>query len=101
MMKIQLENVSNKENSLDSSLFQNGRVKINVVGRFSGMAYRAMMPELITQEHNWVGVVNPRNQRSLLEACDDCGIVKSENSISRNCRAAPGQSVITGAQQLM
>lgn len=101
MMKFQLQSVSNKESALNNDLFQNGRIKAGAVGQFSGMAYRQMMPEIITQEHYWVGVLNPRNQRSLLEACDDCGIVKSENSITRNCRATPGQSLISSARLIM
>lgn len=101
MMKFQRQSVSNKASALNNGLFQNGRIRAGVVSQYSDMAYRQMIPEVITQEHQWVGVLNPRNQRSLLEACDDCGIVKSENSISRNCRATPGQNLISSARLIM
>jgi len=65
---------------------------------FSSQYFSTQIP---TQEHVWVKVVDPRNKRSLLQACDDCGIVKSENSIARNCRAEPGQGMISAAKELM
>jgi len=49
------------------------------------------------RKHAWVTVINPHNQRSLLQACDDCGVVKSENSLSRNCLAPRGQGIISGS----
>ncbi len=45
--------------------------------------------------HSWVTVIDPRNHRSLLQACDDCGVVKSENSVIRNCGAASGQALLS------
>ncbi|MBX2848378.1 MAG: hypothetical protein KTR16_08660 [Acidiferrobacterales bacterium] len=47
-------------------------------------------------EHNWVTVINPTNHRLLLQACDDCGVVKSENSIAKACKAPKGQRLVTG-----
>jgi len=45
--------------------------------------------------HQWITVVNPVNRRMLLQACDDCGVVKSENSVERGCKAAKGSAVIS------
>ena len=49
------------------------------------------MTKLYKQEvdtsHRWVTVVNPLNHHTLLQACDGCGVVKSENSIIRACKA--------------
>ncbi|RBP53384.1 hypothetical protein [Arenicella xantha] len=53
-----------------------------------------------TRSHNWLTVVNPINQRSLLQACDDCGVVKSENSVARCCKAPKGRALISGAMAL-
>jgi len=49
------------------------------------------------RKHQWVTVINPINHQSLLQACDCCGVVKSENSIIRNCKAANNGGLITGA----
>jgi len=49
------------------------------------------------KKHSWVTVVNPINHRSLLQACDGCGVVKSENSIIRNCKASSNHGLISGA----
>jgi len=49
------------------------------------------------RKHTWVTVVNPINHRSLLQACDACGVVKSENSIIRQCKAASSAGLITNA----
>ena len=46
-------------------------------------------------EHVWVAVVNPVNHRMLLQACDGCGVVKSENTIVRNCKAPKGTALIS------
>ena len=51
----------------------------------------------VDQKHQWVTVVNPLNQRTLLQACDGCGVVKSENSIMRSCTAKKGVAMITSA----
>jgi len=45
--------------------------------------------------HKWITVVNPINHRTLLQACDDCGVVKSENSIVRDCKAIKGSVLIS------
>jgi len=47
--------------------------------------------------HQWVSVVNPYNRRSLLQACDDCGVVKSENSVIKRCTANKNQGLISRA----
>jgi len=47
---------------------------------------------LLAIQHNWVTVVK-------LQACDDCGVVKSENSVIRNCRAGKGRALISKASQ--
>ena len=49
------------------------------------------------KKHEWVTVVNPINHRSLLQACDSCGVVKSENSIIRNCKASNSLGLISDA----
>ncbi len=52
---------------------------------------RLASPENVRQfsskplNHAWVTVVSPLNQRLVLQACDHCGVVKSENSIVRAC----------------
>lgn len=51
-------------------------------------------------KHRWVTVINPTNHRLLLQACDDCGVVKSENSIRKACRAPKGQSMVSGWMSL-
>ena len=66
-------------------------------GGLKGNRYRRLLPEIVTQEHSWISVIDPRNQRSLLQACDDCGIVKSENSIIKNCRATPGKAMVSSS----
>ena len=48
-------------------------------------------------KHSWVTVVNPTNHRMLLQACDNCGVVKSENSVMRRCRAPKGQALVSGS----
>ncbi len=52
------------------------------------------------RKHDWVTVVDPTNQRSLLQACDDCGVVKSENSVMRACRADHGVALISSSSSL-
>jgi len=46
--------------------------------------------------HSWITVVNPTNHRLLLQACDNCGVVKSENSILNRCRASKGRALVSG-----
>jgi len=49
------------------------------------------------QTHQWITVPNPVNKRVLLRACDNCGVVKSQNTVTTRCKAAPGQHLITSA----
>ncbi len=51
----------------------------------------------VKQSHDWVTVVNPTNRRMLLQACDNCGVVKSENTVVRNCRRPAGGGLITSS----
>ncbi|NND80941.1 MAG: hypothetical protein HKN50_00800 [Gammaproteobacteria bacterium] len=53
--------------------------------------------QLDEAQHDWVTVVNPTNQQVLLQACDHCGVVKSENSVMRRCRAPQDQSLVLSA----
>jgi hypothetical protein len=48
-------------------------------------------------EHQWVTVVNPTNRRMLLQACDNCGVVKSENTVVQKCREPHGQALISSS----
>ena len=48
-------------------------------------------------EHRWITVINPINSRLLLQACDNCGVVKSQNSVLRGCSKANGQQLISGS----
>ena len=50
-------------------------------------------------DHQWVTVVNPTNSRLLLQACDDCGVVKSENSVRKMCLADKGRALVSGDMQ--
>lgn len=52
-----------------------------------------------SKQHVWVTVINPTNHRLLLQACDDCGVVKSENSVIRRCNASSGLAVISSSRQ--
>lgn len=45
--------------------------------------------------HSWITVVNPTNRRMLLQACDHCGVVKSENTVVRHCTADSSQHLIS------
>ena len=47
------------------------------------------------REHQWVTVINPTNSRLLLQACDNCGVVKSENSVTRQCQQPNNQHIIS------
>ena len=53
--------------------------------------------KVVGKKHQWVTVVNPLNHQTLLHACDACGVVKSENSIIRNCKAVEGAALISSA----
>ena len=64
-----------------------------VINRRSRVAREAREAE----HHDWVTVVNPTNHQMLLQACDHCGVVKSENSVMRRCRAPRKQSLLMGA----
>ena len=48
-------------------------------------------------EHGWITVVDPTKQRSLLQACDHCGVVKSENSVVKECTGTIGANLISSA----
>lgn len=50
-------------------------------------------------QHGWITVVDPTNQRSLLQACDHCGVVKSENSVIKACSGVAGSGLISNAYQ--
>ena len=45
--------------------------------------------------HQWITVINPTNHSLLLQACDNCGVVKSENSVVRRCAMPQGQRLIS------
>ena len=98
MMKNQYKGLSNKD--LFRQISRKSKHGKPVIGQFSGMTYGGLLPEIVLQEHSWVTVINPRNNRTILQACDDCGVVKSENSIVKNCRATPGQAVISNYLEL-
>lgn len=49
------------------------------------------------RDHNWVTVVNPTNRRMLLQACDNCGVVKSENTVVRACSEGTDRHLISGS----
>lgn len=51
------------------------------------------------RQHGWITVVDPTNQRSLLQACDHCGVVKSENSVVKACSGIAGSELISSAYQ--
>ncbi len=51
----------------------------------------------LVNAHQWVTVPNPHRQRALLHACDNCGVVRSENTQMKNCGAEQGQGIITKA----
>lgn len=49
------------------------------------------------RQHGWITVIDPTNQRSLLQACDHCGVVKSENSVVKACSGVAGSELISSA----
>ena len=51
------------------------------------------------RQHGWITVIDPTNQRSLLQACDHCGVVKSENSVVKACSGVAGSELISSAYQ--
>jgi len=53
--------------------------------------------DVFDRKHNWVTVVNPMNHSLLLQACDNCGVVKSENSVVKRCKAARQRALISEA----
>jgi len=55
---------------------------------------------LFERKHDWVTVVNPMNQQLLLQACDNCGVVKSENSVVKRCKAPQHQALISSAMAI-
>ena len=62
-------------------------------------SYRFNRNDAIVHRHQWVTVLNPANQRALLQACDNCGVVRSENTHLQVCQAKPHQNLITSALQ--
>ncbi|MEM7358098.1 MAG: hypothetical protein AAF431_03260 [Pseudomonadota bacterium] len=52
---------------------------------------------LKSSTHEWITVVNPTNSRVLLQACDFCGVVKSENSVVSHCSNAHGERLISSS----
>lgn len=61
------------------------------------LGYLKLEPNKQALKHDWVTVVNPMNQRLLLQACDNCGVVKSENSVVKRCKAPMGRALISSA----
>jgi len=51
----------------------------------------------MTKFENNVATKSLLSKRSLLKACDDCGVVKSENSVIRNCKAELGTALISSS----
>ncbi len=49
----------------------------------------------VKRTHSWVTVVNPINHTHVLQACDHCGVVKSENSIVRACSGEQTSRLLT------
>jgi hypothetical protein len=49
------------------------------------------------RKHHWITVLNPTNSQLLLQACDNCGVVKSENSVLKPCARPDGQQLISGS----
>jgi len=45
--------------------------------------------------HRWVTVRNPMNESVLLQACDHCGVVKSQNTVIKSCSAEPDQFILS------
>lgn len=53
----------------------------------------------IQHAHAWVTVPSPINKRVLLQACDNCGVVKSQNTVRKQCHAEPELRIISSALQ--
>lgn len=49
------------------------------------------------REHDWITVVNPTNRRMLLQACDNCGVVKSENTVVQACKEPQAKGLISNS----
>lgn len=58
---------------------------------------RSKMADMLVQGHQWVTVPNPIKRRALLEACDNCGVVRSANTMLQYCKADADQKIITTA----
>lgn len=50
-------------------------------------------------QHTWVTVRNPMNESALLQACDHCGVVKTQNTAIKNCSADPGHFILSSLDQ--
>ena len=61
--------------------------------------YKAKALNIGQQKHRWVTVKDPSNFKTVVQACDCCGVVKSENSIVKACKGEPGASLIVASQQ--
>lgn len=82
--------------------FQNGfgntsLLSSDLLGRLGVPSGRTISAANDFRQHAWITVEDPTNRRSLLQACDDCGVVKSENSVIRNCKADSGGALISGS----
>lgn len=69
---------------------------MNIVESKSSHQFKKVGKHSDVTNHSWVTVVNPTNHRLLLQACDNCGVVKSENSLLRHCQAPKGQGLVSG-----
>ncbi len=45
--------------------------------------------------HEWVTIPNPTNLSALLQACDHCGVVKSQNTMIKRCSADSDQFILS------
>ncbi len=51
--------------------------------------------------HQWVTVLNPIERRELLRACDNCGVVKSQNTMRKACAVKTPQRLISGSLRVL
>jgi len=66
----------------------------------SSLALTPRAKKTSARTHTWLTVIDPTNHRLLLQACDNCGVVKSENSVIRHCSAPSGQALLSGSLSL-
>ena len=55
-----------------------------IINNFTSRSRRQVKRESFG--HTWQTVINPVSKNHVLQACDHCGVVKSENSIVKACR---------------